>query len=169
MNTIEAIITRRSIRKYKTQLIEKEKVNKLLEAGMYAPSARNEQPWHFLVIDERELLNKIPSVHPYAGMLKEASVAIMVCGDTNIEKSIEYNAINCSAATQNILLAAHDLGLGACWLGVYPREERVKGLVEMFDLPPNIIPISLVSIGYPAEDLAAPNRYIEERVHYNLW
>ncbi|MFC2135351.1 nitroreductase family protein, partial [Bacteroidota bacterium] len=144
-------------------------VDKLLKAAMYAPSARNEQPWHFVVIDKREILNKIPSIHPYASMLKEAALAIMVCGDTHIEKSVEYNAINCAASTQNILLAAHDVGLGTCWLGVYPREERVKGLVEMFNLPSNIIPISLVSVGYPAEELVTPDRYIEERVHFNLW
>lgn len=169
MNTIDAIISRRSIRKYKDRPVAKILIGKLLEAAMYAPSARNEQPWHFVVIDKREILNKIPSIHPYAGMLKEAALAIMVCGDTDIEISVEYNAINCAAATQNILLAAHDLGLGACWLGVFPRKDRVKGLVKMFNLPSNIIPISLVSVGYPAEEFKTPDRYNKERVRYNSW
>ncbi|OGU55279.1 MAG: NADH dehydrogenase, partial [Ignavibacteria bacterium RBG_13_36_8] len=144
-------------------------VTQLLEAAMYAPSARNEQPWHFIVIDDRKILGQIPSIHPYAEMLREAPLAILVCGDKKIEKSVEYIAIDCAAATQNILLASHELGLGSCWLGVYPRESRMKGLSELFTLPQNIIPISLVAVGYPAEKKETPERFIRERVHLNGW
>lgn len=169
MDTLKAILTRRSIRRFTSQVIEKSTIEKILQAAMYAPSARNFQPWHFVVIDKREVLDKIPNVHPYAEMCREAAAAIIVCGDTAIEKSVEYIALNCAASTQNILLAAHSLGLGSVWLGVYPRNDRITGLIGLMDLPSNIIPISLVAIGYPAEQKEPENRYNPDRVHYNRW
>lgn len=169
METMEAIITRRSIRKYEKKAIEKEKVEQLLKAAMYAPSARNYQPWHYIVIDNREMLDKLAEVHPYGEMLKEAPLGILICGDINLEPTKEYIAVDCSAATQNLLLAAHDLDLGAVWLGVYPREERSKAISELLNLPENIIPVSLISVGYPAEKKAVPKRFRIERIHYNGW
>lgn len=166
---IRSLLGRRSIRSYTRQAVEKSKIRLLLISAMYAPSARNEQPWHFLVIDERNLLDRIPHVHPYASMLKEASLAILVCGDEKLELSRDYWTVDCSAATQNILLAAHALGLGAVWLGVYPRRERQEGIRKIFDLPSHIHPFSLVSVGYPAEEKPMPDRYREERVHWNHW
>jgi len=124
MDLIEGIFTRRSIRKYTNQTITDEQIELLIKAGMYAPSASNQQPWHFIVINKREILNKIRDVHPYAKMLSEAQLAILVCGDHDLELSKGYWVVDCSAATQNILLAAHGMGLGAVWLGVHPREER---------------------------------------------
>nr|NQU92686.1 nitroreductase family protein [Bacteroidota bacterium] len=121
MQTITTILNRRSIRKYITKPVEPEKTDQLLEAAMYAPSARNYRPWHFIVVDERKKLDDLSELHPYAKMLKEAPLAIVVCGDKSIEKEEGYLAINCSAATQNILLSAFDLGLGSVWLGLYPR------------------------------------------------
>lgn len=100
-------------------------------------------------------------------MCRQAPLAILVCGDNRIEKIEGYIALNCGAATQNILLCAHDLGLGAVWLGVYPRNERMNPIAKLFNLPENIIPISLVAIGYPAESKEQPDRFKEERIHYN--
>ena len=131
METFETIITRRSIRKYSDKIVPSELIDKLIKAAMYAPSARNTQPWHFMVIDDRQLLNQIPEIHPFADMCRQASHAIFVCGDVNIEKLEGYISLNCAAATQNILLAAHELGLGSVWLGVYPRKERMNPLAKL--------------------------------------
>jgi nitroreductase len=169
METYEAIITRRSIRKFTDKPIEKSTLEKLIKAGMYAPSARNMQSWHFVLITERELLNRIPQVHPYAQMCLEAQAVIIVCGDLTIEEGKEYNAINCSAATQNILLAAHELGIGSVWLGVYPRTDRIEGITGLLKLPSNIIPVSIIALGYPGEEKETPDRFIEERIHRNKW
>ena len=169
METIKAISTRRSIRTFTSQQISEDMIEKLLRAGMQAPSARNYQPWHFVVTAERKILDKIPLIHPYAEMMYQATLAILVCGDLNLEKSVEYCAINCSAATQNILLAAHDLGLGAVWLGVYPRKERSEGLKKLFDIPQDIVPVSLLACGYPAETLAPEDRFNQDRLHKNRW
>jgi nitroreductase len=169
METLEAIHTRQSIRKFTDKNIPEELLTKLLEAAMYAPSARNTQPWHFIVITDRNLLGKIPHVHPYAEMCYDAGAAILVCGDTNIEKLEGYVALNCGAASQNILLAAHDLGLGGVWLGVYPRKERMEPIVKLFNLPPNIIPVSLIALGCPNEKIPRPERFKEERIHLNRW
>jgi len=169
METLEAIITRRSIRKFKSKEIEEELIIKMLQAAMYAPSARNTQPWHFIVINDRKKLDEIPRLHPYADMCYEAPLAIMICGDLTLEKMEGYIAINCAAATQNLLLAAHDLGLGAVWLGVYPRKERMNALSKFFEIPENIIPVSLVAVGYPNESKSTPERFKPERIHYNKW
>ena len=167
METLKAILTRRSIRKFYNQKIAEEQINKLLEAAMYAPSAKNTQPWHFVVIDKKELLERITQIHPFAEMCNEASHAILVCGDRQLEKLEGYIALDCGAATQNILLAAHDLGLGAVWLGVYPRTERIDPISKLFNLPENIIPVSLVAIGIPSEKKDAPQRFNPSRIHFN--
>lgn len=169
METLEAIRTRRSIRKFISKEIGDEAINKLLEAAMYAPSARDTQSWHFIVVTKKELLHRVPKVHPYANMLYEAPLAILICGDLSIEHITEYNAVNCAAATENLLLAAHDLGLGAVWLGVYPRLERMEPLVKLFELPENIVPISLVALGYPNETHPTPERFKKSRIHFNKW
>jgi len=169
MDLIEGILTRRSIRYYANREISQQQLDTILKAGMYAPSASNQQPWHFIVIKERQILDKIKEVHPYAKMLSEANMAILVCGDTNIELSKGYWVVDCSAATQNMLLAVHGLGLGAVWLGIYPRVERINEIRTLFDLPENIQPLSLISIGYPNEQKEMPDRFKPERVHYNSW
>jgi nitroreductase len=166
---IKAIVTRRSIRHYIRKNVNKSLIELLLKSAMYAPSARNQQPWHFIVIDQTDLFKRIMKVHPYSSMLSEAAVAILVLGDENLELSKGYWSVDCSAATQNILLAAHSLGLGAVWLGVYPRKERMDGIREIFALPVNIQPFSLVSIGFPAEEKEVPERFKEERVRWNRW
>ena len=166
---IDALLKRRSIRQYSIKPVDKSEIRLMLKAGMYAPSARNEQPWHFMVIDDRGLLLQIREVHPYASMLSGAALAILVCGDENLELSKGYWPVDCSAATQNILLAAHALGLGAVWLGVYPRQERQSAINKIFELPSHIQPFSLISIGHPAEEKGIPDRFKEDRIRWNEW
>jgi len=169
MDFQELILTRRSIRKFTDKKVSNEQINIMLQAAMYAPSARNEQPWHFIVIDNKDILLKIVRIHPYAMMLNEAPLAILVCADERLEKSSGYWSTDCAAATQNILLSAHAMGLGSVWLGVYPREERMRDLSELFVLPENIFPFSIVAIGYPNENKEHPQRFNSERIHYNNW
>lgn len=166
---MDAILNRRSIRKYTDQPIPDDIIKELLKAGMSAPSAGNQKPWHFIVINEREILDEIPKFHPYAQMVKQAKSAIVVCADLSLEKHPGYWVQDCSAATQNILLAAHDKGLGAVWVGLYPREERVAGMTKLLNIPENVIPLSLIPLGYPAEQKDYIERYDPDRVHYNKW
>ena len=168
MDAMEIILTRRSIRKYTEQPVSGKVLKELLEAAMCAPSAGNRQPWCFVVINDRKILDDIPNYHPYAQMLKEAPAAILVCCDSDLQMG-DYGVQDCSAATQNILLAAHAKGLGAVWLGVHPTEARVTDIKRLLNLPENIIPISLISVGYPAEQKSPSDHYRADRVHYNHW
>ncbi len=169
MEAIEAILTRRSIRKYTSDLITDEQLHKLLDAAMNAPSSSNGQPWHFVVIDDRRMLDEIPKFHPYSGMLKESPVAVVVCGDTKLERSKGVWVQDCSAATENILLAARALGLGSVWLGVFPIEERMSGVRKLLNLPDNVIPLNIIALGHPGESKPPANRFNSERVHRNRW
>jgi nitroreductase len=166
---MNSIFNRRSIRKYTTKKVSDDIVKELLKAGMSAPSAANEQPWEFIVVRDESVLQRIIDVHGYASMLKEADVAIVVCGDKNRDKVEGFWVQDCSAATENILIEAQELGLGAVWLGVYPLEERAKPIKNILKLPESIIPLSIISIGYPAEHKEPSNRYDESRIHYNKW
>ncbi|MGA2621971.1 MAG: nitroreductase family protein [Thermoguttaceae bacterium] len=169
MDTLEAIRTRRSIRTYLDQPVPEDLIQKLLAAAMQAPSARNQQPWQWVVIDDRAILAKIPTIMPNAAMAAGAPLAILVCGDLDLEKSEGYWVEDCAAATQNMLLAAHALGLGAVWCGVYPREARMEGLRRLVGLPENVIAHSLVVLGYAAEQVPPADRYRPERVRRNRW
>ncbi len=168
MDAMEAILTRRSIRKYTKQPVPDEVLKELLGAAMCAPSAGNRRPWWFVVINDRKIMNEIPEYHPYAQMLKEAPVAILVCCERDLQLG-EHGVEDCSAATQNILLAAHAKGLGAVWLGISPAGPVVTAIKNLLNLPEHIIPISLISIGYPAEQRPRPDRYRADRIHYNQW
>jgi nitroreductase len=169
MDAIETIHTRRSIRSYENRLVPEEMVEKLLAAAMQAPSARNQQPWHFVVIDDRELLAEIPSFMPNASMAGKAPLAILVCGDLSLEKSEGYWVVDCAAATQNLLLSAHALGLGAVWCGVFPRQPRMDGLRKLLGLPQSVMAHSLVVLGYPAGQASPEDRYRPDRVRRNHW
>ena len=169
MDAYEAIMTRRSIRRYAPKQVPDRLVEDLLQAGAAAPSAGNEQPWHFVVITELKLLDEVPKFHRYAQMLKEAPLAILVCGDMTLERHEGYWVQDCAAATQNILLAAHAKGLGAVWLGIYPREHRVSGMRQLLNIPEHVTPFALISIGYPAEEKPPAQRYDTTRVHRNRW
>jgi len=169
MNTLEAISTRRSVRSFTSKPIAKEIVEELLRAAMSAPSAGNEQPWQFVVIDDRKMLDRIIDVNPNAKMCKEAQAAILVCGDTTKEKYPGFWVQDCSAAAQNILLAAHEKGIGSVWTGIYPIKERVEGFRRLLSLPENVIPFCLVPLGYPAKQMPQVDRFQKDRVHHNVW
>lgn len=169
MDALEAIFSRRSIRRYEKRDVPETTVNEIIRAGMSAPSAGNEQPWHFVVINERTLLDKIPFFHPHSKMLKEAAVAVLLCADLSLEKHKGYWVQDCSAATQNMLLAAHAQGLGAVWVGVYPREDRVAGFRNLLGIPGNIVPFSLIPMGFPAEGKPLEDRYNRSRIHADGW
>ena len=169
MDALDAILSRRSIRKYTAQPISDETIKEVLEAAMAAPSAGNEQPWHFVVIDDRRMLDEIPKFHPYSRMLAGAPMAILVCGDLELQKYEGYWVQDCSAATENLLIAAQAKGLGAVWLGVYAIEERVVGFRKLLGIPDHVIPFALISIGYPAEQKPGADRYNSSRVRRNRW
>jgi nitroreductase len=169
MEAIEAILSRRSIRKYIKKPISNILIKEFLKIGMSAPSAGNEQPWHFIVIKDPKILIDITTFHPHANMLKQAATAILVCCDKKLEKHEGMGIQDCSAATENILIAVQARGWGAVWLGVYPREKRMIGLRKLLNIPENVIPFSLISIGYPTEQKNQTNRYNDSRVHYDKW
>lgn len=169
MDVLEAIHTRRSIRKYTEESISNEMIKELLSAAMSAPSAVNAQTWVFVVIDDRKLLDGIPEYSPYAAMVCGAPLAILVCGDTNKEIAPGFWVQDCSAAIQNLLLAAHSLGLGAVWTGCYPIEDRVESFRKAFALPEKVIPLGLVVLGHPAQEVAPVDRYNESKVYHNRY
>jgi len=169
METIKTIMTRRSVRDFKSDTVSEDTVLTLLRAGMQAPSANNEQPWHFIVIDDPDILHAIPEFHPYAKMLLSAPLAILVCSDRKLESKRASWLQDCSAATENILLAAHAEGLGAVWLGIFPDAARVAGMQKLLELPDDVRPVSLVAVGHPASKPDPVDRFKEERVHRNQW
>lgn len=167
---LENIHARTSIRSYLPQEVEDEKIEQLLRAAMAAPTATNKQPWAFIVIRNKEVLNELGSTLPYAKMVKDAPLAIAVCGDLNKAISgagVEYWVQDASAATENLLLAAQSLGLGAVWTGVYPIEERVKEVQKILQLPKEIIPLNVIPIGYPAESPLPKDKWKPENIHYD--
>jgi nitroreductase len=164
---IETIFARRSIRRYTEEPVSESDITVLLEAAMAAPSASNQRPWHFITVTERETLDKLAEVHPYGKMLFDAPLCIAVCGDTTIAE--HYWIQDCSAATENMLLAAVALDLGAVWLGVFPREERVAAVRQIVGIPEAVVPLNLVSIGHPAETKEPRTQYDEARVHRGQW
>ena len=166
---MKEIFKRRSIRKYSKLPISDSDIENLLRAAMAAPSAGNQQPWEFILIKDKNILADITKVHPYSQMLKEAQLAIVICADLDKEKLSGYWVQDCSAATENILIESQYLGLGSVWLGVYPREDRVKGIKELLNLPVRVLPLSIVSLGYPAEKKEPSNRYDKSRIHINKW
>ncbi len=169
METLKAIIKRRSIRKYKSVKIDDEKINLLLKAAMYAPSAMNLQPWHFIVLNSDDILNKTVQSVPHAEMIKQSGNAILICGDASQEKNESWLIQNCSAAVQNILLAAYELGLGTCWIAVHGMNDVVRNLQTQFNLPTEIVPIALISLGIPDEEVITEDRFRKEKIHYNKW
>lgn len=168
MEALEAILTRRSIRRYTGEPVPAPMIEELLAAAMSAPSSKNQQSWHFVVITDREILRQVPSFHPYAKMVPDAPAAILVCGDL---KRDEYGfwVQDCSAATQNILLSAHAKGLGAVWLGVYPLEDRVQGFRRLVGVPDHVVPFALVPVGFPAVRKPREDRFDRSRIHRDRW
>ncbi len=169
MEVIEALLTRRSVRNFDYRPVSLETIELILKTAMHAPSGMNRQPWQFYVITDRDMLRRVPEAHPYAAMTPDASCAVVVCADETILGDPKRWALDCSAATLSIQLAAHALGLGAVWCGVYPDEERIREMKNLLKLPDTIHPFSLVPIGYPAEPLPVVDRFLPERIHINSW
>jgi nitroreductase len=169
MDAIQAILTRRSMRHFTPEPVTPVQVDTLLRAAMHAPSACNQQPWHFIVVNQRETLDQIVAVHPYARMLTEAPLAVIVCGDLTRETCPGHWMVDCAAASQNLLLAAHALGLAGVWCAVHPDEKRISAIRELFHLPNFVIPLNVIAIGYAAEPLPVIDRYQPARVHDNGW
>lgn len=168
---LDNIATRASVRQFTDQPVAKDTLDAIVRAGMAAPSAMNLQPWAFVVVTERAVLDNLSDVHPYSN-LKTATAAVIVCGD--LEKASkgfgrEYWIQDCSAATENILLAAHALGMGAVWCGVYPNPNVLPEVSRVLGLPEGIIPLNIIAMGYPAADPQPKDKWKPENVHYQCW
>lgn len=171
-SVMENILTRTSIRDYQEKPVEDEKVEQMLRAAMAAPSAGNKQPWRFIVIKDKNTLNAISENFQTMKMAAKAPMAIVVCGDLKATfpgDGVGYWVEDASAATENLLLAAHSLGLGAVWCGIYPMKERVAQLKEMLNIPDDILPLNVVPIGYPAVDPAPKDKWNPVEIHYESW
>lgn len=169
MDIIQGILTRRSIRKYTGEPVSEENLKTILQAAFSAPTAHNYQPWHFIIVREKENLEKIATFHPYAKMLPQAGCGVIVCGDKEKQGRTGFLVEDCAAAIQNMLLAAHGIGLGGVWCGLYPVEELTEGVSELINLPEGIIPVGLVVIGHKAEDKEAIDRFDEAKIHRERW
>ena len=169
MDLLEAIHTRRSIRKYESREIPKDLIREILAAAMMAPSAGDARPWQFILVTEPVQKAKVKTVHPYVAMIEKAPLGILVCGDLSREKYEGFWPQDCSAAMQNLLLAAHGFGLGAVWTGIYPMKDRVEKFIQIFDLPGHIVPFGLAVMGWPAQNPQSKERFDGERIHDNAW
>lgn len=174
MNTLDAIFTRKSLREFSDRKISDEDIRTILRAGMSGPSCVNSRPWHFVVVRDEELINRMVQTNGRAAApLWGAPLGIMVCGD--LDKTFKpapgYWVVDSAIAVQNMVLAAHDLGIGSVVLGTYPQEERVLGQAELFGMPDNIVPFQIIAFGYPTEGETFEERdlYEEDRVHYDKW
>jgi len=163
---LDLIFSRRSIRRYTDQPVSEEDIRGLLEAGMAAPSASNRKPWHFVAVTDKETLRALAEQHPYGKMLADAGLAIAVCGDPGVS---DWWVQDCSAATENILVAAAGLGLGGVWLGCHARSEREEAVRQVLSIPEEIGVLSLLSIGHPDEEKPARTQYDPSRGHMNGW
>ncbi|MDP2401390.1 MAG: nitroreductase family protein [Actinomycetota bacterium] len=169
MDTLECIGTRRSIRRYTDEPVAPEHVDTLLAAAMAAPSAGNQQPWRFIVVTDAAMRERMAATSPYAAMLPSAPLAVVICGDTSDLRHPDMWQHDCAAATQNMLLAAHAIGLGAVWLGFYPHIERSEPLAALLGIPHGIYPMAVVAIGHPAEEKEPSNRHAPSFVHHGSW
>lgn len=167
---IKNIMTRTSVRKYTNEAVSKANIETMLRAGMAAPTAVNKQPWHFVVVTDREQLNALAAANRGTGMAAKAPLAIVVCGD--MQKTLsgvgqDFWVQDCSAATENILLAANALGLGAVWTGLYPNEDRAKAVRDVVKAPEHIVPLCVIVIGHPADNPTPKDKWKPENVSYN--
>jgi len=171
MDGLQTILGRRSIRKYQQKPIQEEVLRNILMAGMCAPSAHNSQPWEFIVVRDRVILESLSGCSQYWGMLKEADAAVITLANTeNYHGSTQDFFIqDCAAATENMLLAAHAQGLGGVYLGLYGREDRMKMVRSALNIPQEILPFSAIALGYPAEEKHPHTTFKENKVHYERY
>lgn len=167
-DTLKTIHSRKSVRSYSEKPVSNDELLTLVKAGMAAPTGKNVQPWEFVILTDREKLDSLAEVLPYAKMLKGASSAIVVCGNDDTENGGSfYWYLDCSAAAQNILLAAESMGLGAVWTAAYPYEDRMSPVSETLELPLNIKPLCVIPIGYPRTESKPKDKFKAEKIHYN--
>lgn len=169
MEGLEAIFTRRSVRKFTGEVLSEADLNIILRAGFYAPSAMDRRPWHFIVVRNPETLAAFASGLRYGKMIPSAGCAIIVCGSRTVEPLTGFLIEDCSAAIQNMLLAAHSLGLGAVWCGLYPVPLYVRVIKQTVKLPREIVPVGLIAVGYKMEERQTPERFDPSRVHTDQW
>ena len=173
MDTIQAIMSRVSVRQYSDREIPEEALRVILEAGMSGPSAVNARDWSFIVVRDPEMLNKMADANGRpAQPLRSANLGILVCGDTEraFQRAPDYWVVDGSIAAQNMILAAHALGIGSVWLGTWPQMDRVKAQTALFGLPDTQIPHSIIAFGYPQEESTKEKQIWEpDRVHYEKW
>jgi nitroreductase len=168
---VQFLLGRRSIRVYAPGEIGEAAIHQLLEAAMAAPSAVARDPWRFVVIRNRETLAALAAALPNGGMLATAPLGIIVCGDLEAahDRQLSYLLQDCAAAVENLLLGAHALGRGACWLGVHPREDRVRKLSQILSLPASVIPVAGIALGPPGEQKEPRTRFDARYVHWETW
>lgn len=169
MDIFETIFTRRSIRKFTDQAISEADITAVLEAAMSAPSAGNSQPWEFIVVREQAGRDAIATCTPYAGMAPHAPVCIVICADTTREKHAGFWVQDCSAAMQNLLLAARAKGIGSVWIGLHPVAERSLAAQKAFGLPEHVQPLGVAVLGYPEQKFTEQNRYDAAKIHSEKW
>jgi nitroreductase len=169
MDAMQAIATRRSIRAFTPDPVDDTHVEELLRAAMAAPSAGNQQSWRFIVVTDRGRLERLSVTSPYAGMLARAPLAIVVCGETAAARHPGYWVADCSAAMENLLLAAHALGLGAVWLGYHPDAERVERVRDELGIPDGVVPLGIAAVGWPSEEKPPADRFEPVFVHRDTW
>ena len=162
---MSGIFHRVSVRKYQNKLVEEEKISKILRAAMAAPSARNQQPWEYYVVTNKEKIVELSKTSPYATCVKEAPLVFVACYRNNTAAP-NYAQIDMSASVENLLLQADELGLGAVWIGIAPIEERMEAVAKVIDLPERLSAFALISCGYPGETRPQQDRFEESRVHY---
>ncbi len=173
MNTLDAIFSRRSVRKFKDEKLSEEAIHTILKAGMSGPTCVNARDWSFIVVDDLTLLKQMADANGKpAKLLEKAPLAILICGDTSkaFKMAKDYWIIDGAIAGQNMILAAQDLGIGSVWLGTYPQMERVQAQKELFNLPEDQVPHSIIAFGYPQEEKnESRDLYDQTVVHYNKW
>ncbi|MGD9873237.1 MAG: nitroreductase family protein [Kiritimatiellia bacterium] len=169
MEALKAIFTRRSIRKFTAQAVSEEDIEQIMKAASVAPSAADQRPWHFVVIRDTALLRKLSGAMAKCDMLDTATLGILVCGDESLEKIPGYWVQDCSACAENILLAAHALGLGAVWIAIHPIPDRFNPCRKILGVPDKIMPFALIAAGHPDEKLPGEERLDPSRIHNNVW
>lgn len=169
MDVLTAIKTRQSIRKFTSKPVDDDMITTILCCGMYAPTAQNKRPYHFIVIKSRQLLEELATQSVHASMLADAAGAIIVCGDKNVEGMKEFLYAGCAAATQNILLGIHGLGLGGVWCGVASNSDWRKKMITTLELPPKMEPFAVIAYGWPDEEKELCHRFESRKIHYDKW
>jgi len=169
MDALDCLMTRRAIRTFTNAPVDPQLVQTALAAAMSAPSAGNAQPWHFVLLTDRAILDRIPEFHQYAAMARQAQAGILVCAEPGLEKYPGYWPLDCAAAAQNLLLALHAQGLGAVWVGVYPDQSRVENFRRLLGIPESVVPHCFIPLGHPDMPSGRVDRFRPERVHQNGW